>query len=51
MNEKKLDELAQSDVAVPILETIPGVGPRTAEAVAAFLPEPERFGTSKQVSA
>jgi transposase len=49
--EKKLDELAQSDVAVQILETIPGVGPRTAEAVAAFLPEPERFRTSKQVSA
>jgi transposase len=27
------------------------VGPRTAEVVAAFLPEPKRFRTSKQVSA
>jgi transposase len=49
--EKKLDELARADAAVQLLETIPGVGPRTAEAVAAFLPEPERFRTSKQVSA
>jgi transposase len=49
--EKKLDELARTDAAVQLLETIPGVGPRTAEAVAAFLPEPERFRTSKQVSA
>jgi len=49
--EEKLDELAQSDAAVQILETMPGVGPRTAAAVAAFLPEPERFRTSKQVSA
>jgi transposase len=49
--EKKLDELARTDAAVQILETIPGVGPRTAEAVAAFLPEPQRFRTTKQVSA
>ena len=32
-------------------ESIPGVGPRTAEAVVAFLPEPQRFQSSKQVSA
>ncbi len=49
--EKKLDELAQTDAATKILGTIPGVGPRTAEAVAAFLPEPKRFRTTKQVSA
>jgi transposase len=49
--EKKLDELAKADQAVQLLETIPGVGPRTAEAVAAFLPEPKRFRTAKQVSA
>jgi transposase len=49
--EKKLDELAQEDVGMQILDTIPGVGPRTAEAVVAFLPEPKRFRTSKQVSA
>ena len=34
-----------------LLQTIPGVGPRTAEAVAAFLPKPELFRTTKQVSA
>jgi transposase len=49
--EKKLDELAKADGAVQLLATIPGVGPRTAEAVAAFLPEPQRFRTTKQVSA
>jgi transposase len=49
--EAKLDELAESDAAMRILDTIPGVGPRTAEAVAAFLPEPNKFRTAKQVSA
>jgi transposase len=49
--EKKLDVLATTDEAMKILDTIPGVGPRTAEAVAAFLPEPKRFRTTKQVSA
>ena len=49
--EKKLDELAKQDQATQLLQTIPGVGPRTAEAVAAFLPEPARFRTGKQVSA
>ncbi len=49
--EGKLDELAQTDAGMQILDTIPGVGPRTAEAVVAFLPEPKRFKTTKQVSA
>ena len=49
--EKKLDELAKTDQGMQILDTIPGVGPRTAEAVVAFLPEPKRFRTTKQVSA
>jgi|SRR5262245_50267929 len=49
--ENKLDEMAKTDGAMKILDTIPGVGPRTAEAVVAFLPEPKRFRTSKQVSA
>jgi transposase len=49
--EKKLDELAKSNDGMKILDTIPGVGPRTAEAVVAFLPEPSRFQTTKQVSA
>jgi transposase len=49
--EAKLDELGKTNAATQILQTIPGVGPRTAEAVAAFLPEPKRFKTTKQVSA
>jgi transposase len=49
--ERKLDELAKRDEGIKILATIPGVGPRTAEAVVAFLPEPQRFRTTKQVSA
>jgi transposase len=49
--EKKLDELARQDRATQLLQTIPGVGPGTAEAVAAFLPDPARFRTGKQVSA
>jgi transposase len=49
--EKKLDEMAKTDEGMKLLDTIPGVGPRTAEAVVAFLPEPGRFRTAKQVSA
>jgi transposase len=48
--EQKLDELAKGDADVQRLQTIPGVGPRTAEAVVAFLPEPQRFQSGKQVS-
>jgi transposase len=49
--EQKLDELAKTDESTQLLDTIPGVGLRTAEAVAAFVHEPKRFQTSKQVSA
>jgi transposase len=49
--EDKLDALGARDEGVRLLETIPGVGPRTAEAVAAHLHDPGRFQTGKQVSA
>ena len=49
--ERKLDELAKANPNVQRLQSIPGVGPRTAEAVVAFLPEPQRFKSGKQVSA
>src|SRR5262245_2546753 len=49
--EAKLDALAQADGGVRILETIPGVGTRTAEAVVAHLHQPGRFASGKQVSA
>src|SRR5262245_34909511 len=49
--EKKLDEMAKGEEGMKLPDTIPGVGPRTAEAVVAFLPEPGRFRTAKQGSA
>ena len=49
--EAKLDGLARASEAVRILQTVPGVGPRTAEAVAAHLHDPHRFANAKRVSA
>jgi transposase len=49
--EAKLDALAGADEGVRRLETIPGVGARTAETVVAHLGDPARFKTGKQVSA
>jgi transposase len=49
--EKQLDALASEDEATQLLESIPGVGPRTAEAVAAHLGDAKRFATAKQVGA
>jgi transposase len=49
--EAKLDELARADEGVRLLETVPGVGTRTAEVVAAHLGEARRFASGKQVSA
>jgi transposase len=47
--ESKLDEMAKDDRQVRILRTIPGVGPRLAEAVVAYVDEPGRFTKGKQV--
>lgn len=47
--ENKLDSLAKSDEQIKRLESIPGVGPRLAEAIVAFLDEPQRFASGKQV--
>jgi len=49
--EARLDQLAQQNEEVQLLETVPGVGPRTAEAIVAHLHEPGRFDNGKQVSA
>jgi transposase len=49
--EERLDALAKSDKSVQLLESTPGVGPRTAEAIVAHLHQPERFASGKQVSA
>src|SRR5262249_50997802 len=49
--ERRLDDLAKADKDVQPVETTPGVGPRTAEAIVAHLHQPERFANGKQVSA
>jgi len=47
--EKELKLYAEKSVAVQLLRTIPGVGIRTAEAVAAFIDDPNRFASSKRL--
>ena len=49
--QARLDTLAQTDPGVRVLESIPGVGSRTAEVSVAYLGEPKLFQTAKQVSA
>ena len=41
--EARLDQLGKADRRVRLLETVPGLGPRTAEAVVAHLDDPKRF--------
>lgn len=47
----RLDAFARDKPAVTLLRTIPGVGPRTAEAVAAYVDDPHRFGSTRRASA
>ena len=47
--EKKLNKLAASNQDIQRLQTIAGVGPRLAKALVAFLDDPHRFKSSKQV--
>jgi transposase len=49
--EAELARYSAGSVAVQILRSIPGVGPRTAEAVAAFIDNPHRFPNSKRIGA
>jgi len=48
--EKRLRRLATKDKRVQLLETIPGVGRKTAEVVVACLDDPHRFKNARQVS-
>lgn len=48
---RELDRIAAGDPAVVLLRTIPGVGPRTAEAVVAYVDDPDRFGRIPQAAA
>jgi len=45
----KLNEQAKSDEQIQRLQTVPGVGARLAETIAAFVDEPGRFSNGKQV--
>lgn len=47
--EAALDAVSEKDERVALLRTIPGVGPRLAETVAAVLDDPSRFRNGKQV--
>ena len=48
--EKKLDEIGEGDQRVRLLQTVPGVGPRLAEAVVCSLDDPQRFKSAAEVS-
>jgi transposase len=45
----KLDEMAAKNEKVKLLQSIPGVGPRLAEVVVAYIDKAERFDNGKQV--
>ena len=49
--EARLDRAAAAQPSVALLTSIPGVGVRTAEAVVAFLGDPMRFQSGKEVGA
>ena len=45
----KLDMINEQKSAVALLQTVPGVGPRTAEALVAVIDNPHRFKSCRQV--
>jgi len=45
----ELDRLGRGHPGVMLLRTIPGVGPRTAEAVVAYIDDPGRFAKTRQI--
>lgn len=49
--EQELDRIAAASPAVVLLKTIRGIGPRTAEAIAAYIDNPDRFRNAKAVGA
>lgn len=46
----QLDKMGVGDARVQLLRTVPGVGPRLAEAIVALLDQPQRFRKASQVS-
>ena len=49
--ETQLNRLGRADKRVRLVQTIPGVGPRSAEAIVAAIDEPQRFANARQVGA
>jgi transposase len=49
--EKRLDVIAAARADVCLLRSMPGVGPRTSEAVAAYVDRADRFARSRSVCA
>jgi transposase len=47
--DKELNAIARAHPGVTLLRTIPGVGPRTAETIVAYIDDAKRFGRSKQI--
>jgi len=47
--EGELDRIADRHPGVHLLQTIPGVGPRTAEAMVAYIDDADRFARNKRV--
>jgi len=48
---KTLDAIAEKHPSVVLLRTIPGIGPRTAEAVVAYVGDPHRFRRTDSIGA
>lgn len=46
---RELDRMAARHAGVHLLQTVPGVGPRTAEAMVAYVDVAERFKRNKQI--
>lgn len=46
---RALNKIGAQHPAVALLQTIPGIGPRTAEAVAAYVDQVQRFRRTKQI--
>lgn len=49
--EKRLDQIAKTDAQIQRVQTISGVGRVTAEAIVAYIDDPHRFKSARQVGA
>jgi len=48
---KKLEAISKNDPRIARIQSIPGVGPRTAEILVTCIDDPHRFENGRQVSA